>query len=312
MAAEVWLPAAALAVEAVCGYPQALYARISHPVVWIGRLIETLERRWNDPARSDAVRRILGVVAMLIVAGLAGAAGYAIQASARQLQFGAIVVVIVATAGLAQRSLFVHVRDVLQPLMQNDLERARVSVAKIVGRDTSRLTTSGVAAAAIESLAESFNDGIVAPVFWLAVGGLPGLFAYKALNTADSLIGHREPRWRMFGWAAARSDDLLNLLPARLAGVLIVAAGGGGMRVMWRDASRHASPNAGWPEAAMAGALHVELGGATTYDGVLHQRPTFGTGPRPQPNDLRRALRIYLTACALLWALALALAFGVT
>ena len=146
------------------------------------------------------------------------------------------------------------------------------------------------------------------------MGGLPGLFAYKALNTADSLIGHREPRWRMFGWAAARGDDLLNLLPARLAGLLIVAAGGGGFRVMWRDASLHASPHAGWPEAAMAGALRVELGGATTYDGVLHQRPTFGKGPRPQPNDLRRALRIYLTACALLWALALALAlaFGVT
>jgi adenosylcobinamide-phosphate synthase len=136
--------------------------------------------------------------------------------------------------------------------------------------------------------------------------------AYKAFNTADSLIGHREPRWRMFGWAAARGDDLLNLIPARLAGLLIAAAGGRGFGVMGRDASRHASPNAGWPEAAMAGALRVELGGATTYDGVLHHRPTFGAGPRPQPSDLRRALRIYLTACALLWALALALAFGVT
>jgi adenosylcobinamide-phosphate synthase len=314
MAAEVWLPVAALAVEAVCGYPQALYARISHPVVWIGRLIETLERRWNDPARSDVVRRMLGVVAMLIVGGLAGTAGYAIEAGAQQLPFGAVVVAIVATAGLAQRSLFVHVREVLQPLMQDDLGRARATVAKIVGRDTATLTTSGVAAAAIESLAESFNDGIVAPAFWLAVGGLPGLFAYKALNTADSLIGHREPRWRMFGWAAARGDDLLNLLPARLAGLLIVAAGGGGWRVMWRDASRHASPNAGWPEAAMAGALRVELGGATTYEGVLHPRPTFGSGRRPQASDLRQALRIYVRACALLWglALALALAFGVT
>jgi adenosylcobinamide-phosphate synthase len=312
MAAEVWLPAAALAVEAVCGYPQALYARISHPVVWIGRLIETLERRWNEPGRSDVVRRMLGLVTLLIVIGLAGAAGYAIQSSAQQLPFGAIVVVIVATTGLAQRSLFVHVRDVLHPLKHNDLPHARASVAKIVGRDTAELTASGVAAAAIESLAESFNDGIVAPAFWLAVGGLPGLFVYKALNTADSLIGHREPRWRMFGWAAARGDDLLNLLPARLAGLLIVAAGGRGFGVMWRDASRHASPNAGWPEAAMAGALRVELGGATTYDGVLYQRPTFGAGPRPQASDLRRALRIYLTACALLWALALALAFGVT
>ena len=177
MAAEVWLPAAALAVEAVCGYPQALYARISHPVVWIGRLIETLERRWNDPGRSDVVRRMLGLVTLLIVIGFAGAAGYAIQSSAQQLPFGAIVVVIVATTGLAQRSLFVHVRDVLHPLKHNDLPHARASVAKIVGRDTAELTASGVAAAAIESLAESFNDGIVAPAFWLVVGGLPGLFA---------------------------------------------------------------------------------------------------------------------------------------
>lgn len=302
---EPWLLAAALAVEACVGYPQALYARISHPVVWMGRLIETLERRWNDPARSDVARRMLGIAAMIIVAGSAGALGYVIQASAQQLPFGAVVVVLVATAGLAQRSLYVHVRGVLQPLARNDLPAARVAVAKIVGRDTADLTPAAVAAAAIESLAESFNDGIVAPAFWLAVGGLPGLFAYKALNTADSLIGHREPRWRMFGWAAARADDAVNLIPARLAGVLIVVAGRGGLRIMLRDASRHASPNAGWPEAAMAGALRVRLGGAATYDGVPHERPTFGDGRGPDTGDLGRALHIYLTSCVLLSALAL-------
>lgn len=311
MSVEPWLPAAALAVEACVGYPQALFARISHPVVWIGRLIETLERRWNDPTHSDFARRMLGMVAMIIVAGSAGAVGYAIQASAQQLSFGAVVMVLVATAGLAQRSLYMHVRDVLQPLTRNDLPAARAAVSKIVGRDTVDLTSSAVAAAAMESLAESFNDGIVAPAFWLAVGGLPGLFAYKALSTADSLIGHREPRWRMFGWAVARADDAVNLIPARLAGLLIVIAGGGGLRVMWRDAPRHASPNAGWPEAAMAGALRVQLGGAATYDGVLHERPIFGAGRDPDTGDLGRALQIYLASCALLLALALALAVGV-
>ena len=310
MPAEIWLPAAALAVEACLGYPQALYARIAHPVVWIGKLIETLERRWNDPARSAAARQALGIVTMTIVVGTAGAVGYAIQSGARQLPFGMIVVVLIATMGLAQRSLYSHVRDVLQPLARGDLCAARNSVSKIVGRDTAQLTSSAVAAAAIESLAESFNDGIVAPAFWLAVGGLPGLFAYKALNTADSLIGHREPRWRAFGWAAARADDVANLVPARLAGLLIVMAGGGGLRVMYRDAPRHASPNAGWPEAAMAGALQVELGGAATYEGVMHERPLFGAGRRPDAGDLRRSLRIYLGACALLWALALVLAAG--
>lgn len=312
MPVEAWLPAAVLAVEACFGYPQALYARISHPVVWIGRLIETLERRWNQPTRSNVLRRTLGIVATIIVAGGAGAVGYAIQASARELPFGAVAVVLIATAGLAQRSLFTHLRDVLQPLARTDLPAARAAVAKIVGRDTADLTPSGVAAAAIESLAESFNDGIVAPAFWLAAGGLPGLFAYKALNTADSLIGHRESRWRMFGWAAARADDAANLIPARLAGLLIVVAGGGGWRVMWRDASRHASPNAGWPEAAMAGALRVQLGGAATYDDVVHERPIFGAGPHPDAGDLSHALQIYLESCALLWALALALAVGVT
>jgi adenosylcobinamide-phosphate synthase len=310
MSAEIWLPAAALAVEACIGYPQALYARIAHPVVWIGKLIEALEHRWNDPSRSEAARRALGVVAMTTVAGSAAAVGYAIQTGAQQLPFGILIVVLVATVGLAQRSLYTHVRDVLQPLAGDDLPAAREAVSKIVGRDTTQLTSSDVAAAAIESLAESFNDGIVAPAFWLAIGGLPGLFAYKALNTADSLIGHRELRWRSFGWAAARADDLANLIPARLAGLLIVLAGGGGLRVMWRDAPRHASPNAGWPEAAMAGALGIELGGAATYEGVTHERPLFGTGRRPESADLGRALQIYLEACALLWALALALAVG--
>ncbi len=312
MPVELWVTAAALAVEACVGYPQALYTRIAHPVVWIGRLIETLEHRWNQPQRSDGARRALGVATVVIVAGGAGAVGYAIQTSAQQLPYGTVVLVLVATVGLAQRSLYVHVRDVLRPLARNDVPAARTAVSRIVGRDTAQLTSSGIAAAAVESLAESFNDGIVAPAFWLAIGGLPGLFAYKALNTADSLIGHREPRWRMFGWAAARADDLANLLPARIAGLLIVIAGGGGLRVMWSDASRHASPNAGWPEAAMAGALDVQLGGATSYEGVLHGRPAFGAGRRPDAGDLARALQMYVEACAMLWALALALALAST
>jgi adenosylcobinamide-phosphate synthase len=161
-----------------------------------------------------------------------------------------------------------------------------------------------VAAAALESLAESFNDGVVAPAFWLTVGGLPGLFAYKAVNTADSMIGHKEPRWRSFGWAAARADDALNLAPARLAGALIALAGGGGWRVMLRDARKHASPNAGWPEAAMAGALDVRLGGPACYDGVLNDRPAFGDGRPPEARDLRRGLGVYVRACGLLWLLA--------
>jgi adenosylcobinamide-phosphate synthase len=187
------------------------------------------------------------------------------------------------------------------------LPAARAAVAMIVGRDTAQLDREGVAAAALESLAESFNDGVVAPLFWFMVGGLAGLFAYKAVNTADSIIGHREEPYRCFGWAAARADDLMNLIPARIAGALIALVARRGWRIMLRDARLHASPNSGWPEAAMAGGLGVQLGGLASYDGVPHQRPTFGNGPRPSALDLRRGLGLYLRACGILAA---ALALG--
>lgn len=302
---DPWLLAAALALEACIGYPAALYARISHPVVWIGRLIELLERHWNKANRSDVVRRTLGVIAMILITGCAASVGHLLQSLAQNIPFGSVFLVVIATTGLAQRSLHTHVRDVRSPLLAGDLFTARTAVGRIVGRDTESLNESGVAAAAIESLAESFNDGVVAPAFWLLVGGLPGLFAYKAINTADSLIGHREPRWRAFGWAAARVDDLVNLLPARIAGTLLVIAGRGGFAIMRRDAAKHASPNAGWPEAAMAGALGIRIGGVVAYGGVLHQRPDFGVGPDATANDLARSIHLYVRACGLLWLLAL-------
>lgn len=301
---------AALVVEASIGYPQALYRVIRHPVVWIGIAIEVLERHLNRPELGDATRRTLGIVTVVVTAGGVAGVGYLLQTLASNVSFGNALIVLIATSGLAQHSLYTHVRAVIQPLSSGDLIAARRAVGDIVGRDTSTLSESGVAGAALESLAESFNDGIVAPAFWLFVGGLPGLFAYKALNTADSLIGHREPRWRMFGWAAARADDVANLIPARLAGALLAIAGGGGLLVMWRDAPKHASPNAGWPEAAMAGALRVRLGGPAAYDGVMHERPIFGAGASPTVADLKRGLRIYVTACALLWLVAAAFAFS--
>ena len=290
------LALAALAVEAAVGYPQRLHRRAPHPVTLLGGFIDGCERRLNRPERSAGARRIAGVATVGAAAGLAALAGLAASRLPGPLPVAA------ATLGLAQRSLYDHVAAVLKALEADDLPGARTAVGMIVGRDTGTLDASGVAAAAIESLAESFNDGIVAPALWLAVGGVGGLFAYKAVNTADSLIGHREPRWKDFGWAAARTDDLMNLAPARLAGALIAAAGGGGWMVMLRDARHHASPNAGWPEAAMAGALGVRLGGAVAYDGVPTDRPTFGDGPAPTAADLRRALGIYVRACGLLWA----------
>jgi adenosylcobinamide-phosphate synthase len=192
---------------------------------------------------------------------------------------------------------------VLAPLEAGNMEGARAKVSRIVGRDTLALDESGIATAAAESLAESFCDGVIAPAFWFLVAGLPGLFIYKTVNTADSLIGHRDARYRAFGWAAARADDVMNLIPARIAGVLLCLARFRGFRIMWRDASKHASPNAGWSEAAMAGALGVQLGGSVSYEGEPAWRPTFGDGPMPGASDLRRALQVYSSACLILWLL---------
>lgn len=294
-----WAAAGAFLLEGVVGWPR----RVMHPVAWIGGLIARLEHRWNRPETSERRRRLWGVLTMLILIGVTGGAGWAVQAVAGMWAWGGGLVVLCGAAGLAARSLFDHVRAIEGPLSLGDLPAARVAVAMIVGRDVDAMEEADIAAAALESLAESFCDGVVAPVFWFVIGGLPGLFAYKAANTADSMIGHMEPRWRAFGWAAARTDDAMNWIPARIAGALIALFNPQGWRIMLRDARKHASPNAGWTEAAMAGVLRVRLGGPVRYDGVMTYRPDFGDWAAPRACDLQRGLRIYGLACAVLFLL---------
>jgi len=305
VAADPWIVLAAALAEGAAGYPERLHARLPHPVAWVAALIHALAARLNRPAWPGAARRAGGVATLLLVAGVAGAAGWALDRVFANTLQGALLAALVGSLGLAARSLHDHVDAVAQALADDDLPAARLAVARIVGRDTAGLDASGAAAAALESLAESFNDGVVAPLFWFLVGGLAGLFAYKAVNTADSLIGHKEPPFRHFGWAAARTDDLMNLVPARLAGALIAAVGRRGWRVMLRDAGKHASPNAGWPEAAMAAALEVRLGGPVAYDGVVHDRPVFGDGPVARAADLARGLALYRRLCLVVAALLL-------
>lgn len=290
----------ALIGEAAIGYPAWLLAAIGHPVIWIGAAIAALERRWN--AGDATRRRALGTALLALVAGGVGAIGWAIQAWAGNgLTVG--VVIVLATTGLAQRSLDDHFRAVAAPLLRGDMAAARAAVAMIVGRDTAALDESGIAVAATESLAESFCDGVVAPAFWFLVAGLPGLLICKVVNTADSMIGHRDARYQYFGWAAARTDDLVNFIPARISGVLVCLAGMGGWRVMLRDPRHHASPNGGWPEAAMAGVLGRRLGGPVSYDGEPAHRAWLGDGPAPVAKDLQRALWVYRRACVLMWAI---------
>ena len=232
-----------------------------------------------------------------------------------RLPFGLIALAVVASTLIAQRSLHRHVADVADALERDGLAAGRVAVAKIVGRDVGALDAAGVARAAIESLAENFSDGVVAPVVWMAIAGLPGAALYKAINTADSMIGHRTPRHEAFGWAAAKLDDLVNLPASRLAALLLVAAamlGKSASAAAWRavvqDASRHRSPNAGYPEAAMAGALGLSLAGPRVYGGVTVDDATMDDGRRDATAaDIRRALALYRYADAILIALVAAI-----
>ena len=297
----------ALAVDIAIGWPSWVYARIGHPVGGFARIIGYTENNWNRTSWSLAKRRVAGVLALVLLLGVTIATAMALVALAR-FALGPLAwlgLSLLAAPGLAVRSLYDHVVPCATALEASDLPAARSRVGMIVGRDVASLDESGVASAAIESLAESLCDGVVAPLFWLLVAGVPGLWAYKAINTADSLIGHREDRWRAFGWAAARTDDLVNLIPARLSGVLVCVAGLSGWRTMWRDAGNHASPNAGWPEAAMAGVLELRLAGPIAYDGLTLAKPYIGDGrPAATAVDLRAALRVYRRVCVLLLVIA--------
>jgi len=302
-------------IELCAGYPQGLLRAIGHPVTWIGRLIAALDRLVNRDTAGPHWRRDAGIIAILLLLGIVGAIAFIVERELLRLPFGLIALAVVASTLIAQRSLHRHVADVADALERDGLAAGRVAVAKIVGRDVGALDAAGVARAAIESLAENFSDGVVAPVVWMAIAGLPGAALYKAINTADSMIGHRTPRHEAFGWAAAKLDDLVNLPASRLAALLLVAAamlGKSASAAAWRavvqDASRHRSPNAGYPEAAMAGALGLSLAGPRVYGGVTVDDATMGDGRRDATAaDIRRALALYRYADAILIALVAAI-----
>nr|WP_139482786.1 adenosylcobinamide-phosphate synthase CbiB [Bradyrhizobium ivorense] len=296
--------AVAMALDALIGWPNWLFARVGHPVTWLGSLIDAVDGGWNRSSDPPALRRAAGVAGALLVIALAVAVGWAVQTALGSGWVRVIVVGILAWPLVALRSLHDHVAAVAHPLASGDIAGARAAVSQIVGRDPTTLDDAGIARAAIESLAENASDGIVAPVFWGAVFGLPGIVGYKAINTLDSMIGHRTERHEAFGWAAARIDDVANLIPARLTGVLFVllsAQPAQAWSCMLRDARRHRSPNAGWPEAAMAGALGVRLSGPRIYHGSTADEPWLNEGARdPDAADISAGLKLYRRAMLLL------------
>lgn len=313
---SISLPVTALAavLEAAWGYPQALVHAIGHPVIWVGALINRLDTTLNQPSYSDTKRRWLGGVALafivLVPVGITELvlqAGYAVLPAPAMLVLQAVA----TTTLVAQKSLWVHVAAVAQGLRHGGLSGGRQAVSQIVGRDTSALTEAGIVRAALESLAENFSDGIVAPLFWAALFGLPGAVFYKAVNTADSMIGHLTPKYGAFGMAAAKLDDVINLPASRLAALCLVLAAPACNRkqawhAVWRDAHKHRSPNAGWPEAAMAGALGLRLAGPRQYAGVAVNDSWMGQGtPNATLTDLEYGLAVYYRACAILIGLLL-------
>ena len=297
---------AGLAIDALFGEMPAVFHHVNHPVVLAGRAIAFFDRKLNRETRSEASRRGRGIITLILLVGAAATLGIAIERLCHGHLLGGVIEALLIAVLVAQRSLYEHVAAVAEALDAGGLGAGRAAVRRIVGRDPTSLDAHGVARAAIESLAENFSDGVVAPVFWYLLLGLPGLFAYKMANTLDSMIGHRTPRYRSFGWAAARFDDLLNLMPAPISGLLLVVAAvfaknsrpDRALAIMFRDGRKHHSPNAGWPESAMAGALGLALAGPRRYPEGLVADPWLGDGSaRAAPSDITRALNIYRLAC---------------
>lgn len=302
------LPVVPLAIllDAALGDPPRLWSPIGHPVTWFGAVIAKLDRTLNN----GRFRRVKGVAAILLAVVLFSGPAAALE----WLPFpvGQLIEIVAAATLIAHRSLHEHVAAVADAA---SLEAGRRAVAMIVGRDTAALDEAGISGAALESLGESLSDGVVAPVFWLAVLGLPGIVAYKVVNTADSMVGHRTERHAAFGWAAARLDDAMNIVPARLTAILIcfaVPRRHVGLGAVAADARRHLSPNAGWPEAALAQVLGVALGGPRSYDGEPVEGVRLNaSGRAPDLADIRRGLAISTRVGVMQFALYCVLAAAV-
>jgi adenosylcobinamide-phosphate synthase len=310
---------AALVLDWLVGDPDWLWQRVPHPVVFFGKVVSTLDRRLNHDGDPAAIRRRNGAIALFAMLALALFVGVVFGALFRHLgALGIVLEIAIVAVLLAQKSLADHVRAVAEGLRLGGLEGGRKAVSMIVGRDPQSLDRSGVSRAALESLAENFSDGVVAPAFWYALLGLPGILAYKMLNTADSMIGHRSERHLHFGRWSARADDFANLVPARFSAVVIalgalslegIAAARAALGCALRDAGLHRSPNAGWPEAAFAGALGFALGGPRIYREESVQQAWLNGSGRISLDaaDIERALMLFARACFALWAVVLVL-----
>jgi adenosylcobinamide-phosphate synthase len=312
------LAAIAILFERLIGYPAVLQKFIGHPVQWFGAMIASADKSLNNMPTNPTQSRFGGALALVLVLLATALPAWLVSQVLERFTAGPVIEALLATTLIAQKSLRQHVLEVYRAL-SNSLQDGRIAVAKIVGRDTRNLDESGVAKAALESLAENTADGIVAPVFWFAVLGLPGIVAYKVVNTADSMIGHKSDRYLHFGFAAAKLDDLVNLPASRLSALFFAGAAFlssqqsalASLAAAWRDADKHRSPNAGWPESAMAGGLGLRFGGPRSYEGEIVELPYMGDG-RDQltRHDIAAGLKLYDRALWLMLGLVALLAIA--
>lgn len=301
----------ALAIDAGYGYPENLLRAAGHPVTWMGYIISVFDRKFNKPGLSFDARKQAGISAMTLIVGSVALFAFLLEQYLTASWLGYGLLAAATSTLLASRSLYDHVADVARALEGNDITGARQAVSRIVGRDPEQLDEHGISRAAIESLAENASDGVVAPALWFLLLGLPGLAAYKAINTADSMIGHRTLKHEAYGYAAAKIDDLVNWPASRLTGALFTIAASflpgasprDALKAMFRDAKNHRSPNAGWPESAMAGALAFKLAGPRAYHGTIVDDAYMGTGTADlTAADIRKALRLATLAWAIMTA----------
>lgn len=295
-----WQLVFAMLLDALFGEPRFLWDRLPHPAVLMGRLVAFLDRTLN----TGNDRKSKGVLALAILCFSAAVLGSVLS------QLGWVIEIIIAAILLAQKSLVDHVKAVATGL-RISIAQGRFAVSMIVSRDTKDMTESQIARSAIESAAENFSDGVIAPAFWFLIGGLPAMLVYKFVNTADSMIGYKTKKYLEFGWASARFDDVLNWVPARISMLLIVAFAKQpiNLKAIISEAKQHKSPNAGWPEAAMARAIDVALAGPRSYDGKLQQLPWVNETGRQSitANDVDSATRILWRAWNLAWVLIIVL-----
>ena len=295
----------ALMLDRLIGWPDWLYKSLSHPVVWIGKIISYADSTLNQPEKTNETRKMMGVITSASLLLICGLIAYGIAWILPDNVWGMLITALLAWPFLASKSLYDHVMAVARPLSDGNMPDARHAVSMIVGRDPNDMDSAAISRAAIESLAENTSDGITAPLFWGALLGLPGLAIYKAINTADSMIGYKNAKYMDFGWASAKIDDVANFIPARLTGICYAALATDRKRafaIMQKDAPQHRSPNAGWPEAALAASLNVRLSGPRQYEGTLTEDPWLNAeGKDATPRDIVIGLSRYdavLLVCA--------------